>query len=164
MEKEINNLVIRDADIKNRNFAGRKDEFNAEGMRNFSVAISDMGLCDKLIEDGWNVRIKEYDDGESIGFLKVAVSYMKKPPKIVQVTSRNGKNKLTNITEETVGDIDNLDIKNIKLEITPRPWSKGGRSGIKAYLKTMYYDLIEDVFAADYYDDEDDFGPSELQF
>lgn len=164
MNKNVENLVIRNANIKNRNFAGRKDEYNAEGMRNFSLAIDDEELCNKLSEDGWNIRMKEYDDGTVVGYLKVAVSYMRKPPRIVQVTTRNGKNKLTSITEETVGDIDNLDISDIKIEIEPRYWSKGGREGIKAYLKTMYYNLVEDVFAAEYYDNEDFGEPSELQF
>ena len=164
MNQNINNLVIRDADIKNRNFEGRQDEYNKEGDRNFTVAIADPELCGKLAEDGWNVRVREYDDGTVIGYLKVAVSYKKRPPVIKQVTVRNGKNKIVDIREETVGDIDNLDIKNIKLEITPRYWNNNGREGIKAYLKTMYYELVEDVFAADYYSDEEDSGASDLLF
>ena len=160
----MDNLIIENATIRYRNFSGRKTEFNSEGLRNFNVIIDDEDLYNKLIEDGWNVQIKQTEDGESYGQLKVAVSYMRKPPVIKQVTMRNGKPKITMITEETVGDIDNLDIKNIDLSISPSHWQKGGREGIKAYLKTMYYELIEDEFAHKYYDDSDDFGASDLPF
>ena len=100
------------------------------------------------MKDGWNIHILEPRH-----MLKVAVSFKNIPPKVYLVTSK----KKTLLTEETIGNIDFAEIKNVDLSISPYYWTienkkDGIKSGVKAYLKTMYVTIEEDVFAGKYDD------------
>ena len=68
-------LQIEDARIIYRNFAGLPSKFNREGDRNFAVIIPSQDICDKLTEDGWNVKIKppREEDEEPFMYLPVKV-------------------------------------------------------------------------------------------
>lgn len=153
-----NNIQIRDAVIINRNFEGRAEKpYNPQGKRNFTV-ILDEETANVLLNDGWNVKIRESTDPDepAKGYLSVSVQFESKfPPKIIQITRRGNAIKKTPITENTVALIDAAEIKDVKLEIRPYNWTTpDGKSGVRAYLKTMYYELIEDCFAADYEDED----------
>ena len=57
-------LMIENAKIIFRNFAGKEGMYNAEGDRNFCVLLED-DLAEQLVKDGWNVktlRAREEDD------------------------------------------------------------------------------------------------------
>lgn len=143
-----NTLIMENAKIRFRNFSGRPDEFTREGDRSFSLVIDDEDLANKLKEDGWNVRMRmPKNDGEDPWYyLKVKVNFGGFPPKIIEVTSRNR----VSLNEETVGILDSAELKSVDVEISPYHWEIGGRSGITAYLKTMYATIEEDPFAAKY--------------
>ena len=146
-------LVIEGAKIIFRNFAGRPDQYNREGDRNFNVIIEDPDLAKKLADEGWNIKVRppREDGDEPLYRLPVKVNFNSDfPPKIWSVTKR--ANTLMN--EETVGNLDYAEIRNVDLIITPYYWEVNGSSGIKAYLKTMYVTLEEDVFADKYVRDE----------
>jgi hypothetical protein len=149
-----NNISIENAKIIFRNFSGRETQVNSAGDRNFCAVIEDQSLIDQLTEDGWNLKIlegnEEYGDAPK-HILKVAVSFKNIPPKIYMVTKKNK----TLLTEETVGTLDYADIKNIDLIIAPYNWEMLGKSGVKAYLKTMYVVIEEDEFAYKYVNNED---------
>ena len=151
-----NNIIIENARISQRNFEGREVKpYNAQGVRNFTVRL-DGEFAHVLENDGWKVNVKTNADGEEYGFLKVAVSYgsPRHVPKIVQITyDNNGRPRKTILNENTIGNIDSAEITDVKLEIRPRLWEVGGNSGIKAYLKTMYFTLVKDPFEDSY-----DFG------
>lgn len=143
-----NTLIMENAKIRFRNFAGRPDEFTREGDRSFALVIEDEDLANKLREDGWNVkmRLPKEEGAEPWYYLKVKVNFNGVPPKIVEVTSRNR----VALNEDTVGILDTAELKSVDVEVSPYHWEVGGHSGITAYLKTMYATIEEDPFAAKY--------------
>lgn len=143
-----NTLIMENAKIRFRNFAGRPDEYTREGDRSFALVIEDEDLANKLREDGWNVkmRLPKEEGDEPWYYLKVKVNFNGIPPKIVEVTSLNR----VALNEDTVGILDTAELKSVDVEVSPYHWEIGGRSGITAYLKTMYATIEEDPFAAKY--------------
>lgn len=144
------NIVIEDAHIIFRNFSGAEGQFNPAGRRNFCVLLS-LELADELSRDGWNVKVlaprEEGDDPQP--YLQVAVSYDNIPPKIVMITSRSK----TLLDGETVGLLDAVDIEHVDLIIRPYNWTLAtGKSGVKAYVKSMYVTVAEDEFEGKYAD------------
>ena len=141
-----------------RNFEGREGDYNRKGDRNFGLVIDDKELVEQLIEDGWNVKSfvpknnDDYDDEpETVYWLPVTVRYDNVPPKVVLVTRR----KKTKLDEGNINTIDYANIEKVDLTVTPYEWTVNGKSGIKAYLQTMYVKIIEDEFADKYADLEE---------
>lgn len=143
------NIMIEDALIQFRNFSGVEKRYNTAGKRNFCVFLDDE-TCETLIEDGWNVKWLEPRDtaDKRQGYLQVTVNYKNYPPNIVIITSR-GK---TILNEETVSMLDWAEFECVDLVVTPSDWDMNGKSGIKAYVKSMYVTLVEDKFEQKYYD------------
>lgn len=143
-----NNISIEGARIFFRNFSGKAGQFNAEGDRNFCVALDDPGLIEKMISDGWNVRhlapLDPNDDPQA--YVQVKLSYKVRPPKVVLVTSRGN----TMLDEETVGMLDWAEISNVDLIVNPYQWTMGGRTGVKGYVKAIYVTIVEDEFEKKY--------------
>lgn len=154
MSKRLDNIVVENARLIFKNFAGEESKFNRAGNRNFCV-ILDGDSAEDLRQMGWNVKAlrPREDEDEPTYYLQVTVAFGNFPPKVIMIS---GKTK-TVLDEESIDTLDYAEIANVDLIIRPYHWEVNGKEGIKAYLKTMYVTIEQDVFAGKYdcLDDED---------
>ena len=152
-------LIIENARIIYRNFSGLATQYNREGDRNFCVFIDDVDAVADLKEAGWNIKIrKPRDEDDAVShYLKVNVSYRFRAPRIILHTRKTA----TELTEESVGLVDNADILSCDMVINPSHWEANGNSGISAYLDTMHINIQDDYFADKYAKAFADEGPEE---
>lgn len=145
-------IEIDNARVIFRNFSGKPSQYNREGDRNFAVVIPTQEQADALIEDGWNVKIKapREEGDEPFRYLPVKVKFNERGP-VVKLIS--GNNQL-NIDEDTVGQLDYIDIATVDMDIRPFDWEVRGETGRTAYLQKMYVTQQIDRFADRYADYE----------
>lgn len=136
-----------------KNFAGKEGQFNREGDRNFAALLTPE-MADGLLADGWNVKTtkeRELDEGEMSGnepYLPVTVGFKGRPPKIVMLSSRGR----TDLGEDEVELLDYADIQNVDLIVRPYDWIVNGKTGRKAYLKSIFVTINEDELDLKYKD------------
>jgi hypothetical protein len=146
------NVTLEGVKIIFRNFAGKEGQYNREGDRNFCVLL-DERTADELSSLGWNVKsTKERElDEEMVGgepYLPGTVSYKGRPPAVVMITSRGR----TNLGEGEIEILDYADIQNVDLIVRPYDWTVNGKTGRKAYLKSIYVTINEDDLELKYAD------------
>lgn len=143
-------VVMEDVRLVFRNFTGKEGQYNQEGARNFGVILPD-NIASAMERDGWNVKYLQpretEDEEEATPWLPVKINYrVGRPPQIYTITSR-GK---TLMTEETVEQLDWAEITNVDLIVRPFHYDVGGRSGIAAYVQTLYATIEEDPLQRKY--------------
>lgn len=139
--------MVEDATIIFRNFSGEPGPYNKAGERSFALVLDDKAAR-ALRNDGWNVKLlKSREEGEpDTPYLPVEVKFKIKPPRVVMITST----ARTPLDEDTVGVLDWADIKLCDLIVRAYEWEVNGKSGIKAYLQTMYATVEEDELERKY--------------
>lgn len=147
MNKYIDNIQIEGARIGKRNFSGYEEELNAEGNRYFLLYL-DVELAKKMEEDGWNVKYSSHDVDKEKPYIKVFVRFGKYPPKIILIS--DGVQTL--LDETNIGVLDKTLMQNVDIAIRPFVWEIGGKSGVKAYVKTMYVTAAPGDFSDKYND------------
>lgn len=148
MAEQAMTLMIEDAQIIFRNFEGKEDQYNREGNRNFAVIIPDEKNAQAMLKDGWNVKyLKAREEGdEETPYISVAVNFENRPPNIVLLTSR----ARTHLVAETVEVLDWANIAKADLIFRAYDWSVGDKSGVKAYLKSLFVTIEEDELEKKY--------------
>ena len=138
---------VEDAILVFRNFAGKEGPMNREGDRNFCVLL-DHETAELMAKDGWNIKaLNSREEGEpDQPYIQVAVSFKVRPPKIVMISS-SGR---THLNQNTVEMLDYADIKTVDLIANEYQWNVNGKTGIKAYLKTMFVTIDEDELERKY--------------
>ena len=154
-----NNIKIENAKVRFRNFSGKEGKYNPAGVRNFCVFLDEED-AQPLAEEGWNIKYLQpkTDDDDPQAYLPVAVSFANFPPKLYLVTSK----QKTLLDEDTVNILDWGEFENFDLVIRPHNYDVNGKTGVKAYVKTLYATLVEDEFA-DKYEDVPDSAISAIQ-
>lgn len=149
IKKRLNDLTIEDARIIFRNFSGKEGTYNAAGNRNFNVLL-DPEVAQAMIEDGWNVKfLKPREEGEDPqARIEVTVSYKARPPRVGLISSR-GRALLN---EQLIEILDYADIEKVDVIISPYSWTVGEKTGVKAYLKTIFVTIREDELERKYAD------------
>ena len=105
-----------------------------------------------MLKRGWNVkRLKPRPDADEDtlpqAYLEVKVNYETgKTPMIWLVTSRNR----TLLNKDSVMLLDVAEIVNVDLMVSPYHWEVNGKTGIKAYLKSIFITLNEDELELKY--------------
>lgn len=140
-------FMIEGARLIWRNFSGLETAFKPAGTRTFSVAL-EKDLADRMAADGWNVKckIRDEEDAEEFCHIEVTVGYKVRPPLVVVLTE-SGR---TTLNEDTIQTLDWAEIENADLIARGYLWDVNGKSGIKAYLQSLYVTIQEDPLAQKY--------------
>lgn len=147
MSNDAKTFMVEGAEIIFRNFAGKEGQYNAEGVRNFACVL-DPNTAKQMAKDGWNVReLRPQEEGEpGTPYIQIAVNFKNRPPRIVMITS-SGR---VTLDEASVEVLDYADISNVDFVARGYDWSAQGKTGTKAYLKTMYVTIEEDELERKY--------------
>ena len=149
MPANDNTVVMEGVRIIFRNFAGKEGQYNREGDRNFAVLLDEQ-VADAMGQDGWNVKMlrprSDEEGEEEQAYLPISVNFKGRPPRIVLITSRGR----TNLDESQVEMLDWVDIINVDLIVRPYEWTVNDKSGIKAYLQSIYVTIEEDPLELKY--------------
>lgn len=149
MNNQISPITLENARILFRNFSGKEGPYNREGDRNFCVLL-EPDLAEQLEIDEWNVktlRSKDEDEPDQ-AYLQVAIGYKARPPTVVMIGSRGR----TALGQDEIEILDWVDIKYSDMIVRPYAWTVGNKTGIKAYLKSIYVVIDEDDLAIKYSD------------
>jgi hypothetical protein len=146
----VNNINIEGALIIWKNFSGERDKYNP-GKRGFSVVIDDPVMADELSNEGWNVKERPLPEGGDSSEQEWTLPVKLNMNRYTQVWLIVGNHKNL-LDENTVAQLDVVDIVNCDISIRPYEWEMSGRSGITAYVDSMYVTIRENKFAEKYAD------------
>lgn len=148
-KKEKLEVILENARITFRNFAGEEGKFNPPGNKNFCVFL-DTDIAKEMQAEGWTIKwLDSYEDEPPQALVNVKLNFGNYPPNVVLVS--NGK--LTRLDENTVNVLDFAEFQQVDLILRGYSWEVSGKKGIKAYLKTGYFVLVVDELAKKYGDD-----------
>lgn len=150
--EKMENYVLKGVDgrdVRFKNFSGAKTDFNAEGVRKFTILLTEEEAAE-LQEKGWRIKMlenKKEPNSPLVPSIRVRVSFGVVPPKIYMVTSR--KKQL--LDESTVMLLDTAEITKLDIVLTPYVSKMSVDGYASAYVKTAYFNIVDDdPFEDDY--------------
>lgn len=143
-------VMVDNAKITYKNFAGIGGKFNREGDRNFALIIDTEENAKLLTDEGWNVRVKPPRDEDDTPFmyLPVKIKFNARGPAIYLKTNT----AMNRLDEESIACIDEIDILSVDMDLRPYDWEVNGKTGRTAYLQSMCVTQNIDRFAERYID------------
>lgn len=156
MPSRLQPVLLEGRRILFRNFSGEEGRFNAKGNRNFNVLL-EPEEAESMAKDGWNIKYlqprEEEEDPTPQARLEVTVKWPKpgskaRPPRVILITAK-GKTKLE---EDMVSLLDWADIENVDMIVRAYEWTVNEKSGVKAYLNSIYVTIREDKLERKYMD------------
>ena len=116
------------------NFKGVPGPYNNEGERNFNVVLEGEAL-QQALDYGMNVKTTKPRDGyDPVSYIKVNIGYKYRAPIAMLINSRVKRN----LTEQTIGLLDDYEFEHIDLVIRPNRWRRpNGDSGVNAYFMLL---------------------------
>lgn len=147
MVEEAKTFMVEDARLIFRNFSGKEGQYNREGDQNFSV-ILDMEAARALEKEGWNVKyLASREEGEEdTPYIQITVSYKNRPPKVFMITSTSR----TSLDKDSIAVLDWAEIEVADLIARAYEWTVNGKSGVKAYLQSLFVTIKEDALERKY--------------
>lgn len=147
MTTQAKTFMVEDATIIFRNFSGREGPYNQAGDRTF-VVVLDQKTAEKMLRDGWNVKFPDPNDDGDVREprIQVKVNFKKRPPRVIMITSAGR----TVLNEDTIGMLDAVDFQTVDLIANGFEWEVNTKTGIKAYLKSMFVTIEEDELERKY--------------
>ena len=124
-----------EASIIFRNFSGTASKYNREGDRNFAIVIENEEDAQRLSDNGWNVKVKEREDGTLDMHLPVKIKFNERGP---AVYLKSGAGDPIRLDEDSVGCLDNIDILSVDVDVRPFDWEVNGKTGRAAYLQCLF--------------------------
>ena len=146
-------LTIENARLIFKNFSGKEGKYNREGDRNFCVVLDDVDAA-QMMADGWNVKwTKPNEEYDSIPYISVKVSFKKFKPTIVLIAETDGETigKRT-LDEDELNILDYTHILKADIIISPYNYDVGGKTGVTAYLSSLYATFEVDPLELKYKD------------
>ena len=149
---ETGKLVIEDVigkQIIYRNFDGvPRGKYDKEGEKYFNVVLDDIDFAKQLRDDGWTVTIKEPNEeyAKPFAHMKVKVRYDNLPPIIHLIA---GDSNVV-LDEEAAAMLTHAEIVKADMVINPSSYINPSRTGIAAYLRSMYVEIENDPLEAKY--------------
>lgn len=151
------NVTVEDARIFFKNFSGREGQYNEAGARNFGCALP-ADVAEIMQKDGWNIKLSKVREEGDVPepWIPIAVSFKNRPPRVVVIARKYNPNTgefeqvRTTLSEDLVGMLDYADMEKVDLMINPYVYNYNGRSGIKAYLQSIYVTIRMDALEEKY--------------
>lgn len=144
-------VTIQNTQLVLKNFSGEKGRyFNSTGNPEFAVVIPPE-LAEMMSADGWNVKqfkAKPEDTKDPDFFIKVKIGVNGRPPRMVMITSAGRKD----ISVEDCQVFDYVRISNVDLTLSPYDYEFQGKTGISAYLNSLFVTVEEDELDRKYAD------------
>lgn len=139
--------VFKDAKVCFKNLAGKPGAYNAAGQRNFHV-ILDTKEAEEMEKEGWPIKwFEPREEGdERQAHMKVSARFDNIPPDIYLV-SADGKRK-NKLSEDDLMQFDASRVIDVDMVVTPYNWSFNGKTGVKAYLKKLWFKIDMDELEA----------------
>ena len=149
--------------IFDTHFAGKKresDRYPING-RSFNVIINDPDLAAEMVEDNFDVRKTKPKEGFEEGFepefyIKCQLKFMSEggysEPQVNLVKEDERGEYTVRLTEDTVGNLDDIRLRRGSVCVTMSPYTKGGGEHNTLYTQVLYVkqDMEDDPWARRY--------------